>query len=84
MCKNQELHLALAKGFVPYAPVSSFFTLIVLIWFLMAMFQGQFMAMDSMWITATCVLAVFKIGRAVGPDGKEIIPSGEFQPGLVV
>ena len=64
-------------------PVSSF-TLIVLIWFLTAMFQGRFMAMDSMWITAACILAAFKIGRAVGPDGKEIIPSGEFQPGLVV
>ena len=65
-------------------PVSSFFTLIILIWFLTAMFQGQFMAMDSMWITATYILAAFKIGRAVGPDRKEIIPSGEFQPGLVV
>ncbi|ETW82537.1 cytochrome P450 monooxygenase 14 [Heterobasidion irregulare TC 32-1] len=45
---------------------------------------GRFMAMDSMWITTACILAAFKIGRAVGPDGKEIIPSGEFQPGLVV
>lgn len=44
---------------------------------------GRFMAMDSMWITTACILAMFEIGRAVAHDGKDIVPAGEFRSGLV-
>ncbi|KAJ7800174.1 cytochrome P450 [Mycena olivaceomarginata] len=43
---------------------------------------GQFMAFDSLWITVASLLAAFDITRAVGEDGKEIEPSGEYLSGL--
>ncbi|KAF7334612.1 hypothetical protein MVEN_02291300 [Mycena venus] len=43
---------------------------------------GQYMALDSLWITAASLLAAFDITKAVGEDGKEIEPSGEYFSGL--
>ncbi|KAI0747873.1 cytochrome P450 [Daedaleopsis nitida] len=44
---------------------------------------GRFMAIDSMWITIACLLNVFEIGRAVGDDGKEIIPKADYFCGFL-
>lgn len=42
------------------------------------------MALDSMWITTACILAMFNIDRAVGDDGKVIpLPEELFNSGLV-
>ncbi|KAJ7836626.1 cytochrome P450 [Mycena leptocephala] len=43
---------------------------------------GQFMALDSLWITVASLLAAFDITKAMGEDGKEIEPSGEYLSGL--
>ncbi|KAI0713249.1 cytochrome P450 [Earliella scabrosa] len=43
---------------------------------------GRFMAIDSMWITIACVLAVFDIKKAIGEDGKEVTPDGEYISGF--
>ncbi|KAJ7924303.1 cytochrome P450 [Mycena leptocephala] len=43
---------------------------------------GQFMAIDSLWITIASLLAAFDITKAMGEDGKEIEPSGEYLSGL--
>ncbi|KAI0747871.1 cytochrome P450 [Daedaleopsis nitida] len=44
---------------------------------------GRFMAQDSMWITMARVCSVFEIKKAVGEDGKEITPAGEYYPGFL-
>lgn len=44
---------------------------------------GRFMALDSMWITIASLLNVFEIGRAVGDDGKEIIPEVDYFCGFL-
>jgi hypothetical protein len=40
------------------------------------------MALDSLWITVASLLAAFDITKAMGEDGKEIEPSGEYLSGL--
>ncbi|KAJ6487283.1 hypothetical protein DFH09DRAFT_1105973 [Mycena vulgaris] len=40
------------------------------------------MALDSLWMTVASLLAAFDITKAVGEDGKEIEPSGEYLSGL--
>ncbi|KAI0356140.1 cytochrome P450 [Trametes cingulata] len=44
---------------------------------------GRFMALDSIWIAVACVLACFEIGKAVGEDGEEITPNGEYKLGFI-
>ncbi|KAI0371752.1 cytochrome P450 [Pilatotrama ljubarskyi] len=44
---------------------------------------GRFMALDSMWIAIACVLSLFEIKKAVGEDGKEIMPDGEYIRGFL-
>lgn len=44
---------------------------------------GRFMAVDSIWITIASVLSVFEIRKAVGEDGKEITPDGEYHRGFL-
>ena len=44
---------------------------------------GRFMAIDSMWITIACVLTVFEIKKAIGEDGKEVAPDGEYISGFL-
>ncbi|TFK84330.1 cytochrome P450 [Polyporus arcularius HHB13444] len=44
---------------------------------------GRFMAVDSIWITIANVLSVFEIRKAVGEDGKEITPDGEYHRGFL-
>ncbi|RPD65871.1 cytochrome P450 [Lentinus tigrinus ALCF2SS1-7] len=39
---------------------------------------GRFMAVDSIWITIASVLSMFEIRKAVGEDGKQITPDGEY------
>lgn len=40
------------------------------------------MAIASAWISIASILATLKIEKAVGEDGKEIIPEVEFTTGL--
>ncbi|KAJ7312302.1 cytochrome P450 [Mycena albidolilacea] len=40
------------------------------------------MALDSLWITAACILAAFDLTKAVGDDGKVIEPTCEYVSGL--
>ena len=44
---------------------------------------GRYMAMDSVWLTIARALAVFHIGRVVGPDGCEVVPDGEYDRGFL-
>lgn len=44
---------------------------------------GRFMAEDSMWIAMAMILATLDIKPVVGEDGKTIIPTGEYDEGLV-
>ena len=39
--------------------------------------------MDTAWIAAACILAVFDISPAEGPDGKVMLPSPEPDSGIV-
>lgn len=42
------------------------------------------MALDSMWISTACIIAMFDINKAVGDDGKVIpLPDELFNSGLV-
>ncbi|KAH9857833.1 cytochrome P450 [Lenzites betulinus] len=45
---------------------------------------GRHMALDSMWIAIACVLSLFEIKKAVGEDGKEITPDGEYIRGFLI
>lgn len=45
---------------------------------------GRHMALDSMWIAIACVLSLFEIKKAVGEDGKEITPDGEYIRGFLM
>jgi hypothetical protein len=42
------------------------------------------MAMSSLFISITSILAAFDITKAVGEDGQVIEPSYDYFPGLVV
>ena len=44
---------------------------------------GRFMAADAMWLAIACVLSVFDIRKAVGEDGREITPHGEYHRGFL-
>ncbi|KAI0807274.1 cytochrome P450 [Fomes fomentarius] len=44
---------------------------------------GRFMAVDSIWITIACVLSLFEIRKAIGEDGQEITPDGEYFRGFL-
>lgn len=44
---------------------------------------GRFMAVDSIWITIACVLSLFEIHKALGEDGQEITPDGEYFRGFL-
>ncbi|KAJ3552033.1 hypothetical protein NM688_g4375 [Phlebia brevispora] len=44
---------------------------------------GRFMAYESMWIAIASTLAVFNITKALGPDGKPITPTGEYEWGFL-
>ncbi|KAF4567124.1 hypothetical protein EYR36_010741 [Pleurotus pulmonarius] len=44
---------------------------------------GRHLASASIWITAALLLSVFECNYAVDEDGKTIVPSGEYCPGLI-
>lgn len=44
---------------------------------------GRYMALDSVWLTIARALAVFHIGRVVGPDGREVVPGEEYNRGFL-
>ncbi len=43
---------------------------------------GRFLAMGSVWMAIASISATMEIRKAVGPDGKEITPNGEYTSGL--
>lgn len=43
---------------------------------------GRHLADTTLWIMMTTMLATMCIGKAIGPDGKEIMPVIAFTPGL--
>jgi len=43
---------------------------------------GRHLAEASVWIVMVTMLATLNISRAIGDDGKEIIPDVELTPGL--
>ncbi|KAI0747863.1 cytochrome P450 [Daedaleopsis nitida] len=43
---------------------------------------GRFLAMGSVWMAIASLCATMEIRKAIGPDGKEITPSGEYTSGL--
>ncbi|EIM81471.1 cytochrome P450 [Stereum hirsutum FP-91666 SS1] len=47
------------------------------------MCPGRFLAFDTMFIGAACIIAAFNIGRELGPDGEEVTPPLVFTSGLV-
>ncbi|KAJ6489661.1 cytochrome P450 [Mycena vitilis] len=44
---------------------------------------GRFQALDTVWIAAASILAVFDITNAIGPDGNKIVPAPEPDSGIV-
>lgn len=44
---------------------------------------GKDFALQSLFINVACMLSVFQIGKAVGQDGQDIIPSTEYKTGLI-
>jgi len=45
---------------------------------------GRHMAISSVWIAVASILATFDITKAVADDGKEIEPTHEYFPGMVI
>ncbi|OSD02803.1 cytochrome P450 [Trametes coccinea BRFM310] len=43
---------------------------------------GRFLAMNSVWMAIVSLCATMNIRKAIGPDGIEITPSGEYTSGL--
>ncbi|KAF5345745.1 hypothetical protein D9758_011875 [Tetrapyrgos nigripes] len=44
---------------------------------------GNEMALSSIWIAITCILACFDVTKAVDEDGKVVEPSGEYTSGML-
>ncbi|KAJ7723619.1 cytochrome P450 [Mycena maculata] len=45
---------------------------------------GRHMAISSVWITVTSILATFDITKAIGEDGKVTEPSYEYSPQMIM
>lgn len=43
---------------------------------------GRFLGMNSVWMAIASLCATMDIRKPIGPDGKEITPSGEYTSGL--
>ncbi len=44
---------------------------------------GRILGETSVFIAVVCILSLFDISKAIGPDGKEIEPKVEFSSGIV-
>ncbi|RPD55979.1 cytochrome P450 [Lentinus tigrinus ALCF2SS1-6] len=44
---------------------------------------GRFLAVESLWLAIANILAVYEIGKAIGEDGQEITPAGDYVNGVM-
>ena len=44
---------------------------------------GRYLAVESLWLAIANILAVYEIGKAIGPDGQQITPAGEYVNGVM-
>ena len=44
---------------------------------------GRYLAVESLWLAIANILAVYEIRKAIGPDGQEITPAGEYVNGVM-
>lgn len=44
---------------------------------------GRYMIYESLWMTITCILAVFDISKSKRPDGTVVTPQGNYTSGFL-
>lgn len=44
---------------------------------------GRWLARESVWIAITSLLSVYQFDKAIGPDGKPIVPEEVYSSGTI-